>query len=83
MKTVMSLLESLNKHKVCGHSACVTLKSFIGTMVVVEMLCAQGHDYVWRSQVLSNSIPWIICSCPQPYYSMAVVLLKLSLFSIR
>ena len=44
MKTVMPLLESLNKRKVCGHSACVTLKSFIGTMVVVEMLCAQGHE---------------------------------------
>lgn len=51
------LLELLNKCKTCGDRACVTLKAFVGTMVVVEVLCAQGHDYVWRSQVVSNSMP--------------------------
>ena len=52
------LLELLSKCKHCGDNACVTLKSFVGTMIVVEVLCAKVHDYVWRSQVLSNSMPW-------------------------
>ena len=56
--TESCLLELLSKCKHCGDSACVTLKSFIDTMVMVEVLCAKGHDYVWRSQVLSHSMPW-------------------------
>ena len=56
--TESCLLELLNKCKQCGENACVTLKSFVGTMIVVEVLCTNGHDYVWRSQVLNNAMPW-------------------------
>ena len=56
--TESCLLELLNKCKQCGENACVTLKSFVGTMIVVEVLCTNGHDYVWRSQILNNAMPW-------------------------
>lgn len=52
------LLELLNKCKECGQCACVTLKCFVGTMIIVEVQCAQGHDYAWRSEACSNSMPW-------------------------
>ena len=52
------LLELLNKCNVCEQGACILLKAFVGTMIVVEVLCIQGHVYVWRSQVCSNTMPW-------------------------
>ena len=53
-----SLLQLLNKCKVCGQDACVTTKHFVGTMVIVDVQCSQGHDYTWRSQSMHNSMPW-------------------------
>ena len=52
------LLQLLNKCKICGQNACVSLKALVGTMITVEVLCAQGHDYIWRSQECSNTMPW-------------------------
>ena len=52
------LLSLLNKCKTCGHDACVTMKGSVGTMIIVDILCTQGHDYTWRSQVCNNSMPW-------------------------
>lgn len=52
------LLELLNKCKECGQNACVKLKSFVGTMIVVDVQCCLGHEYTWRSQLCSNAMPW-------------------------
>ena len=53
-----SLLQLLNKCKVCGQDACVTIKRFVGIMIIVDVQCSQGHDYTWRSQSMHNSMPW-------------------------
>lgn len=53
-----SLLELLNKCKVCGQDTCATIKRFVGTMILVDVQCCQGHDYTWRSQSMHNAMSW-------------------------
>ena len=52
------LLQLLNKCQNCGQSACVMLRAFVGTMIVVDVMCTNGHSYSWRSQECHNSMPW-------------------------
>ena len=53
-----SLFELLSKCKICGQDTCVTLKRIVGTMILVDVQCSQGHDYTWRSQSMHNAMPW-------------------------
>ena len=36
----------------------MTLNALVGTMIVVDVMCIQGHNYSWRSQVCNNTMSW-------------------------
>ena len=52
-----SRFELLSKCKICGQDTCVTLKRIVGTMILVDVQCSQGHDYTWRCQSMHNAMP--------------------------
>lgn len=53
-----SLVSALSSCRQCQGICHATVANIVGTMVVINQICENGHTYTWRSQQCHKRMPW-------------------------